>query len=77
VKIASVLMLLFKTKHIKWFMGSKATEYKDRGIEMWQHLRAKILDKDDEDEIYDKLLKPKMSAMDLPLDYQLTIEQAL
>jgi hypothetical protein len=76
-KLASALMLLFKTKHIIWFMGSKSTEYKDRGIEMWQYLYAKILDKDDEDEIYDKLLKPKMTADESPLDYQLTIEQAL
>jgi hypothetical protein len=52
-KLASALMLSFKTKHIKWFMGSKSTEYEDRGIEMWQYLRAKVLDEDDEDEIYD------------------------
>jgi hypothetical protein len=49
-------------------MGSKSTEYEDHGIEMWQYLHAKILDKDDEDEIYDKLLKPKMTANKSLLD---------
>jgi uncharacterized protein (DUF1330 family) len=68
-KIASALMLSFKTKHIKWFMGSKSTEYEDRGIEMWQHLRAKILDEDDEDDIYDKLLKPKVSELPRPRSF--------
>jgi hypothetical protein len=74
VKLASALMLSFKTKHIKWFMG----EYEDHDIKMWQYLRAKVLDEDDKDELYNnKLLHPKMKSDESPLDYQLTIEQAL
>ena len=76
-KLASTLMLSFKTKHIKWFMGSKSAEYKDCGIKMWQYLCAKVLDEDDEDKLYDKLHHPKMKSDESPLDYQLNIEQAL
>ena len=44
---------------------------------MWQHLHAKILDKDDKDELYNRLLHPKMNADETPLEYKLSIEQAL
>ena len=44
---------------------------------MWQYLCTKFLDQDDEDKIYDRLLHPKMTTDKTPLDYKLSIEQAL
>ena len=76
-KLASALLLSFKNKHIKWFMGSDSKQYKERGIKMWQHLRYKFLDQVNEDEIYNRLLCPKMSPDESPLDYKITIDQAI
>ena len=77
-KLASALMLLFKNKHIKWFMGSDSKQYKECSITMWQHQCTKFLDHDDEDEIYERLLCPKMATDETPLlDYKLSIDQAL
>ena len=59
-KLVSGLLLSFKNKHIKWFMESDSKQYQEHGIKMWQHLCAKFLDQDDEDEIYDRLLHPKI-----------------
>ena len=71
------VMLLFKNKHIKWFMGSDSKQYEEHGMKMWQHLCAKFLDQDDEDKVYDRLLCPKMTTDETPLDNKLIIKQAL
>jgi predicted HTH transcriptional regulator len=76
-KLASALLLSFSKEHMKWFMGAEGEQYEERGIEMWQYLRAKILDEEDEDELYDRLLHPKMGTDESPLDYKLKLEQAL
>ena len=44
---------------------------------MWQHICTKFLDQDDEDEIYNRLLHPKMTTDKTPLDYKCSIKQDL
>jgi hypothetical protein len=76
-KLGTFLLLSFNKEHMKWFMGTEGKQYEECGSEMWQCLCAKILDEEDKDELYDRLLHPQMGTDKSPLDYKLELEQVL